>query len=407
MSWSWPRFGRERRAETIGTSDPALAEFLGNRAGLVAGVDANRASGLAVAYAAIRTIAENLSAVPLNLYRRTEDGGRVRATDHPLHDVLHSRPADGLTAFEAREFMIASLATMGNAYARLDWNGRGQVVGLRPLDPRLVAVERLTTGRLRYRLSGRTGGVTVLTQDEVLHVRHRLAPDGMLGLSPIQVARETFAVSLTEQEQAGKQARRAFRPEGVLAYPNPIRADGKAQAIDRIAERADAANAAGGVLVLDGGATWTSMALSPKDAQFIEARKLSNLDVARIFGVPPTCVGIVDNATYSNVDGESRALVARCLAPMARRIEQAMNAALLPELARRTLFIEHDLAGLLRGDLGARYDAYRTGRDAGFLSANEIRAWENLPKIDGGDEYLSPLNMTPAGKRAPIEEGAS
>ncbi|MGR3486241.1 MAG: phage portal protein [Paracoccaceae bacterium] len=83
----------------------------------------------------------------------------------------------------------------------------------------------------------------------------------------------------------------------------------------------------------------------------------------------------------------------RCLAPMARRVEQAMNAALLTAGARRTLFVEHDLAGLLRGDLTARFEAYRVGREAGFLSPNEIRAWENLPSIKGGDDFVVPFNM--------------
>lgn len=123
---------------------------------------------------------------------------------------------------------------------------------------------------------------------------------------------------------------------------------------------------------------------------------MSDLAIARIFGVPPTAIGIVEHATFSNVDGETRALVSRCLAPMARRIEQSLNAALLPPVARRTLFAEHDLAGLLRGDLATRYEAYATGRNNGFLSANEIRGWENLPMIEGGDTYLQPLNMDDA-----------
>ncbi|WP_255731464.1 phage portal protein [Phaeobacter sp. B1627] len=117
------------------------------------------------------------------------------------------------------------------------------------------------------------------------------------------------------------------------------------------------------------------------------------MDVARTFSVPPTVVGITDNATYSNVDGESRALVVRCLAPMARRVEQAMNVALLTAEGRKRYFVEHDLAGLMRGDMKARYEAYRIGREWGWLSPNDIRAWENLKGIEGGEEYLSPLNM--------------
>jgi len=152
-------------------------------------------------------------------------------------------------------------------------------------------------------------------------------------------------------------------------------------------------------MVLDGGADWKSFSMSAKDAEFLDSRKLTNLDICRVFGVPPTVAGITDNATYSNTDQESRALVVRCLAPMAKRIEQAMNVALLPTIARQTLFIEHDLSGLLRGDMQARYAAYQVGRQWGWLSPNEIRGLENMPAIEGGDEYLSPLNMAPLAER--------
>ncbi|WP_185960976.1 phage portal protein [Aliiroseovarius halocynthiae] len=121
--------------------------------------------------------------------------------------------------------------------------------------------------------------------------------------------------------------------------------------------------------MLDGGVDWKSLSLSSKDAEFLESRKLSNMDVARTFSVPPTA------------------------------IEQAMNAALLTAEGRKRHFVEHDLAGLLRGDLKARYEAYRIGREWGWLSPNEIRGWENLREIENGDEYLSPLNMTQLGER--------
>jgi HK97 family phage portal protein len=145
--------------------------------------------------------------------------------------------------------------------------------------------------------------------------------------------------------------------------------------------------------------------MTARDAEFLESRKLTNLDICRIWGVPPTVAGILDHGTYSNVEAESRALVVRCLAPMAKRVEQAMNIALLPAGSRKTLFIEHDLAGLMRGDMKARYESYRIGREWGWLSPNEIRGWENLPEIDGGDEYLSPLNMVPLDQRGTAGEG--
>ena len=146
------------------------------------------------------------------------------------------------------------------------------------------------------------------------------------------------------------------------------------------------------VMVLDGGAKFETFQFNAKDSEFLESRKLSNLDICRVFGVPPSVAGITDDATYSNIGEESRALVSRCLAPWAKRVEQAMNTALLSPEARKTYFLEHDLAGLLRGDLKSRYDAYRVGREGGWLSVDEIRGFENMSKVPGGDTFLEPLN---------------
>jgi HK97 family phage portal protein len=388
--------GREKRA-AIQSDDPYLAEWFGLRGGIGGYVDPGRASGIAVAHACIAIVSQNLAAMPLNLYRRSDDGGRERATDHPLYSVLHDMANPTMTAFEAREALLASLMVAGNAFARLEWNGRGQVSALYPLDPGNVAVEKLESGRLRYRVSGSAGGVRIYLQEEMLHLRYRLARDGVMGLSPIQIARETFNLALTQQETASKQAAKSFLPEGALVFPNVIGKDQRQTVLDKLETKVNSDLSTRGVLVLDGGTDWKSFSFSSKDAEFLESRKLTNLDVCRIWGVPPTVAGITDNATYSNSDQESRALVVRCLAPMARRVEQAMNASLLTVESRKSLFVEHDLAGLLRGDMKARYDAYSVGRNGGWLSVNEIRGWENMPNIIGGDEYLSPLNMTEAG----------
>ncbi len=390
-------FGRERRA--VVSSDPYLSEYFGIResaAGVT--VTPDRASGHAVALRCIQTIAENLAATPRVLYRRTENGGREPATDHPLYHALKDAPNDRQTAFEAHEFMVASVAIYGNAYAAIDVNGRGQTTAFRPLIPTAVTVEELRSGRLRYRHAPTDGGAEILLADEVLHIRYR-SRDGKIGLSPISIARETFGRALAENDQAASLIKNGMKLSGAFVFPERISKEKRDEFRTGAAEKFQGSLNAGQFLVLDGGAEFKPFSMPSKDAEFLESRKLSNLDIARIFGVPPSVVGITDDATYSNIGEESRALVVRCLAPWARRIEQAMNAALLTEGERKRLFIEHDLAALLRGDLKARYEAYRIGREWGWLNPNEIRAWENLSGIDGGNEYLSPLNMAPLGSR--------
>ena len=395
MNWFSKLISRETR-DSVSTADPYLAEFLGQRPVSVGSVDPMRASGLPVALACISTISQNLASVPLPLFVEKEGKGRSKDRESPLFHVLNESFNPHMTAYEGREFLITSLLTHGNAFAEIRTDEAGRVTALHPIHPGNVVVDRLQSGKARYTVT-RQIGTQVLLADEMLHIRYRVAPDGILGLSPLQLARETFSLAMTQQEQAARQSRRSFRTEGAMIFPQTINADGKEAALNQLANRLDSEASTSGVLVLDGGAEWKSLSLSSKDAEFLDNRKLSNMDIARIFNVPPTVAGITDNATYSNVDGESRALVVRCLAPTAKRIEQALNASLLISSTGSKQTIEHDLAGLLRGDMKTRFEAYRIGREMGWLSANEIRAWENLPEIENGDRYLEPLNMSEAG----------
>lgn len=250
----------------------------------------------------------------------------------------------------------------------------------------------LKSGRLRYKHALPDGGTETLLQDEVLHIRYR-TKDGVLGMSPIQIASAAFGLALAQQDQAGAAAENAFRPAGALVFPDKIGGAGKDNVIAKFKERFVGALKANEVMILDGGAKFETFQFNSKDSEFLDSRKLSNLDICRVFGVPPSVAGITDDATYSNIGEESRALVMRCLAPWAKRVEMAMNIALLSPEARKTIFIEHDLNALTRGDLATRYAAYRMARDGGWLSANDIRGYENMSRIEGGDEYIQPLNM--------------
>ncbi|RVQ49515.1 phage portal protein [Sinorhizobium medicae] len=400
-----------KRAETrIATSDPYLGEFLGAR--WTARADIEKASGLAVAHRAVQTIAENLAAMPLRVFREAANDDRQAAKEHPLYAVLHDNFNDRLTAFEGREWLAASLLTHGNGYAKIERNGRGQVTALHPLVAGSVTVEVLKSGRLRYKNALPDGGTETLLQDEILHLRYRTA-DGVLGMSPIQIAASTFGLAVAQQDQAGAAAENAFRPAGALIFPDKLGgAAGKESVIARFRERFIGALKANEVMVLDGGAKFETFQFSAKDSEFLESRKLSNLDIARVFGVPPSIVGITDNSTYSNAEAESRALVIRCLAPMAKRIEQSLNSALLSPEARKSFLIEHDMSGLLRGDLVTRYNAYRIGREGGWLTVNQIRKFENMSNIGTeGDSLVQPLNMGALGaandNRAKIDEDAA
>ena len=392
--------GLETRAATVRTSDPYLAEFFGQR-GIGAGaVNPDTVlSNLAVAARCVALRSELLASVPLHLFRRTANGGRERAADLPLYGVLNDMANPNLSAFEFRELLIRSLDLTGNAFARIAWNNRGQVTGLFPLLAGAVSVERLPSGRLRYKVSGDRGGTEILLQEDVLHIRGP-SRDGLMGMSPIQIARGSLAMALTQNETAASLFANSLRPSGLLSYPEALTADQRAVVRTSVDQRMAGPSNAGRLMILDGGPKFEQLSLTSADAEFLDARKMSNEDVARIFGMPPTTVGITDKATYSNTEQEARALVQNALGPLAARVEAALHRCLFTEAGRRTLYAEHDLSGILRGDVQARFEAYRIGREIGVYSPNDIRRRENETPIAEGDTYHQPANWVPLGTMA-------
>jgi HK97 family phage portal protein len=389
--------GRREERSSVKLSDPYLAEFFGYRGGGTVTAD-YVLSNSAVAVRCVALRSELLASVGLHLYRRAPDGGRSRADDLPLYDVLHSIASERASSYELREFLIRSLDLTGNAFAAIERDRRGQVAALFALPPAAVTVDKLASGRLRYKVTDTSGGTRVYLQDEILHIRGP-SRDGVMGLSPIAIARGALSLAMAQHQTASALVENSLNPSAVISFAEKLSPAAREQVLESVGRRLQGAANAGKFLVMDGGPKFERMSFSPEDAQFLESTKFSAENVCRIFGVPPTAAGILDRGTYSNTEQEAQSLVSNCIGPLAGRIEAALMRCLLTPEQRRSLYIEHDLSGLLRGDVKSRFEAYRMAREMGVYSANDVRRRENEPPISGGGEYHMPANWVPLGTR--------
>ena len=356
---------------------------------------------LSAVFACVRILQQTISTIPLQVYERTGGGGRGKriVSDHPLYDVLHrlTFPDWNLSSLEFRELMMGWLALYGNAYALIQRDGRGRVTGLQPWHPTYMVVHK-QAGGVKYMLQA-AGGEVELDQREVLHIRAMLVnADCVVGLSPIQYARETLGTSQALEQFGGKFFANAARPSGVLEVPFSF--DGREDAMRRLRDswenlHKSSANV-GKTAILEEGTTFKPLTIPPGDAQFLESRRFGIEEIARIFWcIPPHMIGDMTHATYSNIEQQGIEFVTKVARPLAVKFETALNNTLFSKEDRKRYFAEFNLDGLMRGDTESRYRAYSSGMNWGFLSPNDIRDLENMNRVEGGDQYFVPLNMVP------------
>ena len=354
-------------------------------------------------YACVRVLAEAVAGLPLHLYRYTDEGSKEKAVDHPLYFLLHDEPNPEMTSFVFRETAMTHLLLWGNSFSQIIRNGKGEVVALYPLMPNRMTVDRDDKGRLYYEyqvsqddapVNGKKSSVILLPSD-VLHIPG-LGFDGLVGYSPIAMAKNAIGMSIACEEYGAKFFANGATPGGILEHPGTLKDPAKV--------RESWESAFGGsansnrVAVLEEGMKYTPISISPNEAQFLETRKFQLDEIARIFRVPPHMIGDLEHATFSNIEEQSLEFVKYTLDPWLTRWEQGMGRALLLPEEKSRYFVKFNVDGLLRGDYESRMNGYSVGIQNGFMCPNDVRELENMdmiPDEKGGNTYMVNGNMMP------------
>ena len=392
--------------------------FMFGRSAAGQAVNERSAMQMSAVYACVRILAESIASLPLHFYQYNDAGGKEKAVNHPLYWLLHDEPNPEMSSFSFRETLMTHLLLWGNAYAQIIRNGRGEVIALYPLMPDRMTVDRDARGRIYYEYArsdsdantlGKKSSV-ILSPEDVFHIPG-LGFDGLVGYSPIAMAKQAIGMGLACDEYGAAFYQNGAQPGGVLEHPNVLK-DPK-----RVRESWNAiyqgSRNAHRIAVLEEGMTYKPITISPEQAQFLETRKFQIDEIARIFRVPPHMIGDLEKSSFSNIEQQSLEFVKYTLAPWISRWEQAIQRSLLLMSERTRYFARFNVEGLLRGDYQSRMNGYAVARQNGWMSANDIRELESLdmiPDEQGGNLYLINGNMTKledaglfAGERKPTE----
>lgn len=343
--------------------------------------------------AAVDYLTSTIASLPLHVYERLPDGGKRRAGDHYLFDILRYAPNGEMTAQEFWEAIVGHVELWGNGYAEIQRNGGGRIAALWPLRPDRMRVWRDDrTAALVYEYALPKGDRALLQPHQVMHIRG-YSLDGVTGLSRIAQAREGIGLALAAEEHGARFFGNDGRPGGYLTHTGRLSEDAQKRLKAAFEVDHRGLSNAHRLAVLEEGMKFEAVGMPHRDAQWIELRKYQREEIAQIMRVKPHKVGILDKATFSNIEHQAIEAVQDDIRPRCTRIEQRVYQDLFTEEGQRTYFAEFLIDGLLRGDSKARADFYASALQNRWMVPNEVRERENLNPIEGGDEFLQVANI--------------
>jgi HK97 family phage portal protein len=364
--------------------------------GYSASVEVTEETALQVSavWACVRLLSQTVASLPLVVYRKT-DKGRELAPDHWFMRLME-RPNQYQTRYEFWEHQVANLALHGNLYARKT-ELAGKIRSLLPLNP-LQVETKLIAGKVAHMFSV-DGGIAALSSDSVWHAR--MNGDVIVGRSPLQFGRNLIGVAQAAELAVTKLYTNGGKRSGVLSFDKLLTTEQRQQVRDNFSNLTTGTDDR--LLVLEMGAKFDPISMSPQDIELLASRKFQIEEICRWFGVPSVLVNDTSGSTTwgSGIAELVTGFYKLNLRPYLEAIENSITTHLFSDADRKEYEVEFDFEGLLRASQKDRYDGYRTGIQSGLLTPNEARAMEWLPAIEGGDQLLIQGAMIPvkdAGK---------
>ncbi|MGJ7133526.1 phage portal protein [Morganella morganii] len=394
--------GLFRKSDT-GMSSSELSEMIGLTYDTYSGrrVSPQLAMQLTAVFSCVRVLAESVGMLPCSLYEQLETGNR-RAVRERLNRLLSVNPNNYMTPQEFWELLIACLCLRGNFYA-YKVKALGEVVELLLLDPSSVTPKLNSKWEPEYQVTFPDGRHDTLTQDDIWHVRI-FTLDGLTGLSPIAYAKQAVGLGLATEEHGSRLFGNGAVTSGVLQTDQYLKDDAWERLKTDFENRHQGLANAHKPMILEMGLKWQQISMTSEDAQFLETRKFQLEEICRIFRVPLHMIQNTDRATFNNIENLGIGFINYSLVPYLTRIEQRINAGLVKPSKQGVFYAKFNAGALLRGDMKSRFDAYATGINWGIYSPNECRELEELNPREGGDIWLTPMNMTTKPESSPEKE---
>lgn len=340
----------------------------------------NESLKIEAVYSCVRIIADSISTLPVDTFVRV-DG--ERRPFRPRPEWLNY-PESGVTRTEHFQQVLVSLLLDGNSFTRVLRDDRG-IAGLVVLNPQKVECSRdRETRRPIYIYENRD----VIQLEDMIHITELRMPGELRGRSRIDMMKENLGLAKALEEFAARFFGQGSSASGIIEYPGNLSREQAKDLVDGFEEGHRGLRRSHRPGILFGGAKFMKTTVDNDSAQFLESRRFAVEEIARIFRVPPSMLGVTTPGamSYASVEMNGIHFVQHTLRPYISKIEDGYQ-----KLLTNNAFIKFNVDGLLRGDQQSRYQAFSTGIQAGFLSINDIHRIEDMTPVEGGDSYRVPL----------------
>ena len=342
------------------------------------GVSTDRVMSLTAVWRSVNLLSDTFGGLPFHIYR--DFGKGKEPVDNSIARLFRTEPTTNMTAFNWRKMGMSKVLLDGNFYAYIVRDAKYNALELIPILSK-VKIEQIEES-LFYSFKIGDREYKRVSSDDVFHVKG-YSDDGITGKSVIAAHRDMFTIGLSAQNSSKEFYVKGAKIDGILSTDQVLNPDSYKKVKDSWANRKEDR-----VPLLDGGLKYYPMSLNPQDAQYLQTIDAKDLEIARLFGVPPHMIGIMDRATWNNVESLGIEFAKYTMLPHCINWEQEINMKLLKESEKSNTYSKFSLDGVMRADLKTRYESYKTAINSGFKSINEVRQLEDDMPIEGGNKHF-------------------
>ena len=359
-------------------------------------VNQQNALQVGAAYACVRLLSDTISSLPVDTFIR-RDGNRLPYRPRPAW--VYEPEGPGSSRIEYYKQIVTSMLLSHGAVVQILRNGAGEVVALQPLDPTRVEIRRNKETRTREFVID--GGTAVLPGEDVLYITEMRRPGQLKGVSRVDELKQTLGLAKALDEFASRYFSNGANTSGMIEFPGNLTQEQAKELVDAFEAGHKGLKKAHRPGVLSGGAKFVKTGADGEQSQMLQSRQFAVEEVARIFRVPPSMIGLNTPGamSYASVEHNILAFVRFSLVPLIAAIEEAHNR-LLPG----DVFMRVNMDGLLRGDSATQAQVFSTALQAGYMSVNDVRGLMDLRPVDGGDTPRVPLANIAVGSAGIVEE---